>query len=57
MTLQIWFWLIMAIWLVFGLWGEYVPGQPYPLHHAVGHVLLFILFVLLGWQVFGSPVK
>lgn len=57
MTLQIWFWLVMAIWLVFGLWGEYVPGQPYPINRAGGHVLLFVLFVLLGWQVFGSPVK
>jgi hypothetical protein len=47
----------MILWLVFGLWNGYVPGQPYPYRLAVGNFLLFILFVIVGWKVFGSPVQ
>ena len=59
MTLQIWFWLFMALWLIFGFWRNYsspVTGQPLFIGIG-GHVLSFILFAILGWQVFGSPVK
>lgn len=55
MTLGLAYWVLMLIWLVFGIvtsfgllernWG--VPGNI---------ILLFILFVLLGWQVFGPPL-
>jgi len=55
MTLALCFWILMLIWLVFGLaWHfGYVVG-PY----AVGgsNLLLFILFLLLGWAVFGPPL-
>ena len=55
MTLQIWFWLFMALWIAFGVWRD----SPNPNWRAWGGVLLieFILFLILGWQVFGSPVK
>jgi hypothetical protein len=49
------FWILMLIWLVFGLvvWrgtlGIYGP--------LGSTLLLFILFLLLGWQVFGAPIK
>lgn len=57
MTLQVWFWIIMALWFVIGLYADYVPGQPYPYFRGARHVLVFILFVIIGWQVFGAPVK
>ena len=57
MPLSILFWVLMILWLVFGLWNGYVPGQPYPYRLAVGNFLLFILFVIVGWKVFGSPVQ
>ncbi|HLZ39414.1 MAG TPA: hypothetical protein VKQ11_00535 [Candidatus Sulfotelmatobacter sp.] len=53
MTLQVWFWLFMALWLVFGIWRGRTDGWPF----WGGHFLLFVLFAILGWQVFGSPVK
>lgn len=59
MTLQIWYWLVMALWLFFGLWSHW-PATPqdrsawYPVG---GSLLQFILFLLLGWQVFGSPIR
>jgi hypothetical protein len=50
------FWVLMLIWAVFGLlvFGGFVGG-PYG---AAGNRLLdFILFLLLGWSVFGPPVR
>lgn len=55
MTLEVWFWVIMFLWLVVGLWLEWTPGYPYV--RAGRHVLIFILLLILGWRVFGSPVK
>lgn len=55
MTLGLAYWVLMLVWLVFGLLLHfgYVSG---PFSGGVNIVLLFILFVLLGWQVFGAPL-
>ena len=56
MPLGIAFWVIMIVWFVFGLvihagvvaagiWGA-----------TVSNILLFVLFGILGWQVFGPAV-
>ena len=50
------FWILMLIWAVFGLLTHFgYVGGPY----AVGTstVLLSVLFALLGWQVFGAPLR
>jgi len=47
----------MLFWLVLGFWAEYIPGQPFPVRRGVWNFLIFVLLTLLGWQVFGSPVK
>jgi hypothetical protein len=47
----------MLLWLVFGFWANYTPNQPYPFKTWGGNVLLFLLFLILGWQTFGAPVK
>jgi hypothetical protein len=57
MTLQLLFWILMLFWLVFGVWSGYVPGQPYPFKAWGGNLLLFLLFLILGWQTFGAPLK
>ena len=57
MTLAIWFWILYVISLLFGLWAEYVPGQPYPYPRGFRHFLFYILIGILGIQVFGGPVK
>ena len=60
MTLGIWFWILMAIWFVFGIWWAW-PGAPQTPYHGwfpMGStVLLFILFLLLGWHAFGPPIR
>jgi len=55
MTLGLVFWILMLIWFVFGILTYYgrVPGTYGPLGNTV---LLFVLFLLLGWKVFGAPI-
>jgi hypothetical protein len=50
------FWLLMIIWLIFGIWTEWpIASNTY---HPIGrHILLWILLFLLGWQVFGWPIS
>lgn len=57
MELRTWFWIIMFLWLIGSLWGEYVAGAPYPFRRAGWNLGIFMLFVILGWRVFGSPVS
>jgi hypothetical protein len=56
MSMSLLFWILMLIWLIFGFfqhWGV-VPGS----YGVWGHsLLLFILLLLLGWQVFGAPIR
>ena len=51
MSMGLVFWILMLIWLVFGLWHNW-PN--YPL--VGGNLLLFILIGLLGWKIFGAPI-
>jgi hypothetical protein len=56
MTLGLVFWIIMLIWFVFGLLIHFavVAGT----YTVVGNsLLLFVLFLILGWQVFGAPIR
>jgi hypothetical protein len=50
------FWLLMLLWLVFGLVGVYRPSTDGRLWYAHG-LFLFALFFLLGWKVFGWPIQ
>jgi len=55
MTLGLCYWILMLIWLVFGLLTHFgVVGGAYAI--SGNAVLLFVLFLLLGWQVFGPPL-
>jgi hypothetical protein len=55
MTLGLCYWILMLIWLVFGLVLHF-GYAPATWGLAVNSVLLFVLFLLLGWQVFGPPL-
>lgn len=53
MTIAIAYWVLMLIFFVFGLYSNYAPG-PYG---GVGNtLLLFVLFLLIGWHAFGAPI-
>jgi hypothetical protein len=54
MTLGLAFWILMLIWFVFGVLVHSGWAAPYG---AIGNMLLlFVLFLLLGWKVFGAPL-
>lgn len=55
MPLGLMFWILMLLWLIFGLVERWGPSGPY--WAWGGSLVLFILLLLLGWQVFGAPVK
>ena len=48
----------MLLWLIAGVYRGYTTGAPqgWPLPWASDFVL-FLLFFLLGWTVFGFPIK
>ena len=58
MTIGFLFWLLMLLWILFGLYWNW-PAQTGP--HAFaplgGSLLLFILLFLLGWKAFGFPIQ
>lgn len=54
------FWFLMLLWLIFGLWWYWPAGAVAGVAGYGGlgvPLLIFLLLALLGWQVFGSPVK
>lgn len=54
MTLGLIYWILMLFWLLFALaWNFGHVGVYGPYGNSI---LLFILFLLLGWKVFGAPI-
>lgn len=51
------FWMLMILWAIFGLGYPFVVAAPDRRVVVGGNLLLFVLIVLLGLQVFGSVVK
>ena len=49
------FWLLMILWLVFGIWA-YRGLAPANWPFAGGSAFMFILLFLVGWKVFGWPI-
>jgi len=58
MSIGLIFWILMLLWLIFGAWQAWgTPPGPYSGWYPLGNtLLLFILFLLLGWHAFGPPV-
>jgi hypothetical protein len=56
MAIGLAFWIIMLVWAVFFLLTSagYVGG---PWSATANTLLLFVLFGLLGWGVFGPPLR
>jgi len=57
MSIGLIFWILMLLWLVMGFW-LYWPGRPAQPYGMFGTTLfLFVLFLLLGWRVFGAAIQ
>lgn len=57
MGLDMWFWVIYVLSLVFSMYIEYVPGSAYPWPKGLRWLVFYILVGLLGYRVFGPVVK
>jgi len=52
------FWIVMVVWLLVGVWGYWPAGGAAPAYGPLGWgLVLFVLVGLLGWQVFGPPLR
>jgi hypothetical protein len=54
------FWLLMILWLVFGLywsWPADRAGGPRAFAPVGGNLMLFVLLFLVGWRAFGFPIQ
>ena len=60
MTLGILFWVLMLLWLIFGMvavWPKEAPPTVFGYAPFGGTLLHFILLLILGWKVLGAPVQ
>jgi len=55
MPLGILFWVLMILWAVFWGWGWRDPAQPFA--RGGGYLLTFVLFLILGWKIFGPVIQ
>jgi hypothetical protein len=52
MSIGLAYYILLLIWLAFGFWQGGFGNRTV----IGGNLLLFILFVLLGWHDFGPPI-
>lgn len=55
MSLSLIYWITMLIWAIFGVVLSW-PANSQGWRSIGGNVLLFLLFLILGWKEFGAPV-
>jgi len=55
MSLGLAFWVLMLVWLCFSLMSFGGIGGPYMLR--AGGLLEFVLFLIVGWKIFGKPIQ
>jgi hypothetical protein len=51
------FWILMLIWLVFGILGYMQPTTFGPYWGHGNSLFLFILLFMLGWHSFGFMIR
>ena len=51
------FWMLMILWVVFGIGYPWAVPTPNPYVMRGSNLLLFVLLALLGYQVFGAALK
>jgi len=59
MKIGLLFWILMLVWLLFGLWWQWPASNGAAVSFAPvgGAFLLFLVVGLLGWKVFGAPLQ
>lgn len=58
MKVGVLFWILMLVWLLFGVWAYWpAAGSVVAVGPVGGSFLLFVLVGILGWKVFGAPLQ
>ena len=55
MSLGLCFWIIIIVLVLF--FGAFWGGLLHPAYVGINNLVELVLFVLLGWQVFGPPIR
>lgn len=50
----IWFWILFVVGVIFGGAGAYYPDAKWP---RLWPLWVLVLIGLLGWSVYGGPLK
>lgn len=56
MTRSLLFWVILVVWVLFAGALHFGYGHEYGVG-GLSSLVELVLFVLLGWQVYGPPVR
>jgi hypothetical protein len=54
MSLELFFWILMILWVLGFGYGWNTAPQPWP--SRVPSVIFFLIIFVLGWKVFGAPL-
>lgn len=57
MPLGIIFWVLMLIWLIFGVWASGPDIRGGQVRAFGGTLLVYVVIFVLGWRVFGFIVQ
>lgn len=59
MSAGIWFWILFVLCVFFNVFFNWPadPNKPQAWGPFGGSLLLFVLIGLLGWGIFGAPLK
>ncbi len=56
MNFSLIYWILMLIVLVLGLLPVWITTNTARMHQGF-NLILYLLLILLGWQVFGAPAQ
>lgn len=56
MSLAFWYWLFMAVWLIFGAMLDYRARATFGQWWWGRPILFFILFLIIGLKLFSDPI-
>ena len=56
MTRTAMFWIIVLVWILFAGAATLGYGREYRVGD-ISNLVTLVLFILLGWQVYGPPIK
>ena len=57
MSKELFFWIVYLISFFGWGWSVYNPSEPLWYRRAGGNLVMWLLIAILGWAVFGPPIR